>query len=138
VALGKRQLWVEIFAVIASYRDLKVWQEAMALAEGAYHLTTILPKTRADALAEQMCRSAISVPANIAEGYGRESTRSYIQFLRIARGSLNELETQILLAQRLRFVDFTQTAVLLASVEATSKMLNGLIRSLREKNRAPA
>jgi four helix bundle protein len=129
---------VEIFAVIASYRDLKVWQEAMALAEGAYHLTAILPKTRANALAEQMCRSAISVPANIAEGYGRESTRSYIQFLRIARGSLNELETQILLAQRLRFVDFTQTAVLLASVEATSKMLNGLIRSLREKNRAPA
>jgi four helix bundle protein len=128
---------VEIFAVIASYRDLKVWQEAMALAEGAYHLTAILPKTRANALAEQMCRSAISVPANIAEGYGRESTRSYIQFLRIARGSLNELETQILLAQRLRFVDFTQTAVLLASVEATSKLLNGLIRSLREKNRAP-
>ncbi len=124
--------------MIASYRDLKVWQEAMALAEGAYHLTAILPKTRANALAEQMCRSAISVPANIAEGYGRESTRSYIQFLRIARGSLNELETQILLAQRLRFVDFTQTAVLLASVEATSKMLNGLIRSLREKNRAPA
>lgn len=123
--------------MIASYRDLKVWQEAMALAEGAYHLTAILPKTRANALAEQMCRSAISVPANIAEGYGRESTRSYIQFLRIARGSLNELETQILLAQRLRFVDFTQTAVLLASVEATSKMLNGLIRSLREKNRAP-
>ena len=124
--------------MIASYRDLKVWQEAMALAEGAYHLTAILPKTRANALAEQMCRSAISGPANIAEGYGRESTRSYIQFLRIARGSLNELETQILLAQRLRFVDFTQTAVLLASVEATSKMLNGLIRSLREKNRAPA
>lgn len=123
--------------MIASYRDLKVWQEAMALAEGAYHLTAILPKTRANALAEQMCRSAISVPANIAEGYGRESTRSYIQFLRIARGSLNELETQILLAQRLRFVDFTQTAVLLASVEATSKLLNGLIRSLREKNRAP-
>ncbi len=123
---------------IESYRDLRVWQESMDLAEAVYRSWAERPKSAARSLSDQMFRSATSIPANIAEGYGRESTHSYIQFLRIARGSLNELETQILLAQRLRFVDFTQTAVLLASVEATSKMLNGLIRSLREKNRAPA
>lgn len=124
--------------MIASYKDLKVWQEAMALAEGAHRVTARLPRSQVGALAEQIFRSAISVPANIAEGYGRKSTSSYVQFLKIARGSLNELETQILLAQRLRLVDSTQIETLLSRVEAISKMLNGLIRSLRTRNRAPA
>ena len=105
--------------VIASYRDLKVWQEAMALAEVAYRLAVKLP--RVGGLAYQMGRSAISVPANIAEGYGRE----------LARGSLNELETQILLAQRVQLLDGNQTEPLLSSIESVSKMLNGLIRSIR-------
>jgi four helix bundle protein len=115
--------------VIASYRDLKVWQEAMALAEVAYRLAVKLP--RVGGLADQMGRSAISVPANIAEGYGRESARSYVQFLKVARGSLNELETQILLAQRVQLLDGNQTEPLLSSIESVSKMLNGLIRSIR-------
>lgn len=123
-------------AVIASYRDLKVWQEAMSLAEGAYQLTAKLPRYGANGLADQMWRSAISVPANIAEGYGRESARSYVQFLKIARGSLNELETQILLVQRLRLVEGAQTGPLLARTESISKMLNALIRSIQAK-RAP-
>lgn len=115
--------------MISSYRDLKVWREAMALAEAAYRLGVKLP--RIGGLADQIWRSAISVPANIAEGYGRESARSYVQFLKVARGSLNELETQILLAQRVRLLDGSQTEPLLSSIESISKMLNGLIRSIR-------
>jgi len=116
---------------IASYRDLKVWQEAMSLAEAIYRSWTKPPHLDARGLADQMRRSAISVPANIAEGYGRESPRSYVQFLKIARGSLNEFETQVLLAQRVDFLDAGQAAPLLSSIESISKMLNALIRSIR-------
>jgi four helix bundle protein len=80
-----------------------------------------------------MWRSAISVAANIAEGYGRESPGSYVHFLKIARGSLNEFETQLLLAQRLRLVEGAQLGALLASIESISKMLNALIRSIQAK-----
>ena len=118
---------------IVSYRDLKVWQEAMALAEAAYGLVAKLPRIGGTGLADQMWRSAISVPANIAEGYGRESAKSYVQFLKIARGSLNELETQILLAQRIRLLDVSQAEPLLSNIERISKMLNALIRSIRAR-----
>ncbi|HUJ36715.1 MAG TPA: four helix bundle protein [Hyphomicrobium sp.] len=119
--------------MIASHRDLKVWQQAMDLAEAACLLASQLPKLEARALADQMSRSAISVPSNIAEGYGRESARSYGQFLKVARGSLNELETQILLARRIRLITCDQTVPLLSSIEAVSKMLNALIRTLRSR-----
>jgi four helix bundle protein len=118
---------------IASYRDLRVWQEAMALAEAAYGLVAKLPRIGGNGLADQMWRSAISVPANIAEGYGRESAKSYVQYLKIARGSLNELETQILLAQRIRLLDLSQAEPLLSNIERVSKMLNALIRSIRAR-----
>jgi four helix bundle protein len=108
----------------------------MVLAESAHRLTAKLPRRGAQPLADQMWRSAISVPANIAEGYGRESAGSYVQFLKVARGSLNELETQILLAQRLELVAQADVSPLLASTEGVSKMLNGLIRSIQAK-RAP-
>jgi four helix bundle protein len=81
-------------------------------------------------LVDQLRRSAISVPANIAEGYGRESARSYAQFLKVARGSLNEAETHILLAARLDLIESDVARNLLASTENISKMLNGLIRSI--------
>jgi len=116
---------------IISYQDLKVWQEAMALAEAAYRLVAKLPRIGANGLADQMWRSAISVPANIAEGYGRGSARAYAQFLKIARGSLNELETEILLARRICLLDVNQTEPLISSIERVSKMLNALIKSLQ-------
>ena len=81
-------------------------------------------------LVDQMRRSAASVPANIAEGYGRESSKSYAQFLKVARGSLNEAETHILLAARLEVIDAMRARQLLSTAEAISKMLNGLIRSI--------
>ena len=116
---------------IVSYQDLRVWQEAMALAEATYRLVAKLPRIGANGLTDQMWRSAISVPANIAEGYGRGSARSYVLFLKIARGSLNELETQILLAQRICLLDGSQTGPLISNIERISKMLNALIKSLR-------
>jgi four helix bundle protein len=112
---------------ISSYRDLKVWQEAMVLAETAYRFAAKLPRARADSLIEQMWRSAISVPANIAEGYGRESARSYVHFLKIARGSLNELETQILLSKRLGLLDTTLAGPLLLSIIGPTPPGTGVI-----------
>lgn len=85
---------------VDSYRDLLVWQRNMALAEGCYHLTRDFPREEVYGMTSQVRRSAVSIPANIAEGYGRESRGEYVQFLRVAQGSLKELETHLLLAQR--------------------------------------
>jgi four helix bundle protein len=123
---------------IASYRDLRVWQEAMALAEDVFRLAARMPRIEGFGLADQMRRSAISIPANIAEGYGRESTGSYVQFLKVARGSLKELETHVLLAQRVGIVDGEKAQPLLSRSENVGKMLNGLIRSVLARRAAAA
>ena len=103
----------------------------MSLAEAVWRLSPGIPHVEARGLFEQMRSSATSVPANIAEGYGRESTGSYIQFLKIARGSLKELETHILLAQRVRIFDSSQTEPILLRSESVGKMLNALLRSIQ-------
>lgn len=90
---------------IKSYRDLVVWQEAMNLAEVTYRLTARFPREEIYGLTSQLRRAAASVPANIAEGYGRDSKGSYVQLLRVAQGSLKEFETHLLLAQRIELVD---------------------------------
>jgi four helix bundle protein len=87
---------------IHSYRDLIVWQEAMNLAEETYRATAIFPKQEVYGLTAQARRSATSVPANIAEGYGRDSRGAYVQHLRVAQGSLKELETHLLLSERIK------------------------------------
>ena len=119
-------------APIRSYRDLVVWQEAMNLAEAAYRLSRRLPKEEMYALAQQVRRSCSSVPANIAEGYGRDSTGAYVQHLRVAQGSLKELETHLLLAERVELVDTIAIAPLLAKSEQIGKMLGNLIRSVEQ------
>jgi four helix bundle protein len=119
--------------VIASYRDLRVWQEAMALAADVFRLAAELPRISAFGLADQMRRASVSIPSNISEGYGRESTGSYVQFLKVARGSLKELETHILLAQRVELIGNEKAEALLAQSEAVGKMLNGLIRSVQSR-----
>ncbi len=103
----------------------------MILAEAVYRSWTKPPRFEARGLVDQMCRSATSVPANIAEGYGRDSTGSYVQFLKIARGSLKELETHILLAQRIDVFGSKEAELLLSRSESIGKMLNSLIRSIR-------
>lgn len=115
---------------IRSYRDLRVWQEAMDLAESVYQLTRSFPREELFGFTSQMRRASVSIPANIAEGYGRESTGAYQQSLRIAQGSLKELETHALLAQRIGLVCEADATGLLSRSEVVGKMLRALIRSL--------
>jgi four helix bundle protein len=118
---------------VTSYRDLRVWQEAMALAEQCYRLTARLPKAELFGLTTQIRRAAASVPANIAEGHGRERTQAFIQFLRISQGSLKEVETHLLLAQRVGVCGFDACRAPLAQCEELGKMLRSLIRSLERR-----
>jgi four helix bundle protein len=116
---------------IRSYKDLNVWKLGMELAEASYRHTASFPREEAFGLTAQIRRAAASIPANIAEGYGRENTGSYIQFLRIAQGSLKELETHLMLAERVGLSSPEPTATLLGHAESISKMLRNLIRSLQ-------
>ena len=116
---------------IRSYRDLKVWQRAMDLAETCYRTTRRFPKDELYGMVSQIRRAAASVPANIAEGHGRNSRGEYIQFLRIAQGSLKELETHALLAQRIGLAEEKVVRGILDEAEVLGKMLRALIRSLQ-------
>lgn len=115
-----------------SYRSLRVWNEAMTLAESCYRLTRGFPKDELYGMTSQIRRSAASVPANIAEAYGRENRGEYIQFLRMAQGSLKELETHILLSQRIQLAPEKSLEAPLAQCETVGKMLRALIRSLQK------
>ena len=122
---------------INSYRDLVVWQEAMNLAEATYRLTASFPKEEVYGLTAQLRRSGSSVPANIAEGYGRDSRGAYVQHLRIAQGSLKEFDTLGEQKMRLELLDKTVLAPLLAKAELIGKMLRSLIRSI-ESSKKPS
>ncbi len=87
-----------------SFKDLIVWQKSMLLAENIYKVTEDFPKNETFGLISQMRRASVSIPSNIAEGYGRKSNREYVQFFSIAYGSLLELETQMILSSRLGFI----------------------------------
>jgi four helix bundle protein len=118
---------------IKSYRDLRVWQDGMSLAELCYRVTRSFPKEEVFGLTSQIRRAATSIPANIAEGHCRENTKSFIQYLRIAQGSLKELETHLLLAERVGLVIRTDAEPLLGHCEALGKMVRSLIRALQRK-----
>jgi len=115
---------------MAGYRDLKVWQLAMLLAEEAYRLGTGFPKHEVYGLTSQLQRSSVSIPSNIAEGQGRNSPNEFRHFLGIAMGSLAELETQIILAQRLNYITEQQSGKALQLADEIGKMLKGLLKSL--------
>lgn len=119
--------------MLQSYRELVVWQKAMDLASSlAYHLTETFPKREIYGLAAQIRRAGVSIPSNI-EGYGRGGRREYLQFLSIAQGSLKELETQTILAERLNYATESQAQRILSEAEVVGKLLGGLIRSLKAK-----
>jgi four helix bundle protein len=117
---------------IKSYRDLRVWQESMKLAVECYQLTRAFPKEEMFGLSSQIRRSAASIPANIAEGHGRENTQSFIQYLRIAQGSLKELETHLLLAERVGLIVKENIEAVLRRCEAIGEMIRLLIRALQQ------
>jgi four helix bundle protein len=119
---------------ITSYQDLRVWQDAMTLAEACYRLTRNFPREELSGLTAQIRRASASIPANIAEGRGREHTRSFIQHLRISQGSLKELETHLLLAERVGITTAQIIAPAMELCQSVGKMLRALIRSLQEKD----
>ncbi|MBV9866805.1 MAG: four helix bundle protein [Abitibacteriaceae bacterium] len=114
-----------------SYRDLEVWQKGMDVVVECYRATRNFPETEIYGLTSQLQRAAVSVPANIAEGQGRQHTAEFIQHLSIAYGSLAELETHIEIAQRLAYISSEDAQNILAQTSTVGRLLNGLLRSLR-------
>src|SRR5437879_1511499 len=106
----------------------------MALAESCYRLTRPFPRDELFGLTSQIRRAAASVPANIAEGHGREHTGSFVQHLRISQGSLKELETHLILAERAGTLPLLDLQPALVQCESLGKMLRALIRSLQDKS----
>jgi len=114
------------------YKELKVWQKSIDLVKDIYILSKNFPKEELYSLTDQVKRSAISIPANIAEGSGRNTTKEFIQFLYISLGSACELETHIIIARKIGFVDEINNYLI--RINEIQKMLNGLINSLKAKN----
>jgi len=118
---------------IQSFKDLLVWQKALTLSVLCYELTKAFPKDKMYGMTAQIRRASVSVPANIAEGHGREHTRSFIQFLRVAQGSLKELETHLMLAEQVNLAPAAALAPAYAMTDEIGRMLRALIRALQEK-----
>ncbi len=121
---------------ITSYRDLQVWRRAIDLAEAVYQATAQWPKDERFGLISQIRRAAVSVASNIAEGSARRTTGEFLQFIGMSRGSLAETETQIIIAQRLRYLSKPAATNLLASAEEISRMLVALAGALRKRKPA--
>ena len=115
------------------YRDLVLWQRAVELAAEVHRVTLKLPRHELFGLAAQMRRSAVSIPSNIAEGSGRRTTREFIAFLHIARGSLSELRTQLLLASKVSYVTGSEISLAENLSDEVGKLLNAVIRGLRHR-----
>jgi four helix bundle protein len=117
----------------SSFRDLRVWQEAMKLTAAIYRTTASFPKHELYGLSQQVRRAAVSVPSNIAEGKGHRSDKEFVHFLLHARGSLLELQTQLLIAEELQYLRKEEGLRLLAMAEGVGRALSGLINSMTEK-----
>jgi four helix bundle protein len=116
-----------------SYKELEVWQKSVNLAIETYKIIKKFPQEERFGLTAQVQRATTSVPANIAEGWGRGSTKEYIQFLLIARGSLMELETHLIIAHQLDYLSKDELEQLQKEIENIGKMLNRLIQTLRAR-----
>ena len=119
---------------VASYRDLVVWQKAMALVSAVYQLTRAFPDSERFGLTSQIQRAAVSIPSNIAEGQGRLATKEFRQFLGIARGSLKELETHLLISIDLAYASPENVHPCLGLTDEIGRMLNALIKALERKS----
>jgi four helix bundle protein len=117
---------------IQSYKDLIAWNKALALAIDVHRLSDSFPRSERFGLTTQLRRAAVSIPSNIAEGAARRTTRDLVAFLHIARGSLAELETQLLLAQQLGYADIKRFEQLRPELDEISRLINGLIKGLRQ------
>ena len=118
--------------MLKSYRELLVWQKGTDLAVECYRFSSAFPKAETYGLTSQIRRAAVSIPANIAEGYGRGSRKEYVQFLLIAQGSLKELETHIIIAERLSYLTSEHRDRELTLTDEIGRMLGSLIRRLKQ------
>lgn len=119
------------------FRELLVWRQAMDLARDCYFLTKKLPREELYGLTSQIRRAAVSIPANIAEGNGRGTRKDYVSFLRIAQGSLREVETYLILIAEIHLVQEEVVAPLLAQGSSVARLLSRLIQSLLPKPLTP-
>ena len=122
----------KVKSTVKNYKDMLVWQKGVEIADATYSLTKNFPTDERFGLSQQMHRSAVSVPSNIAEGFCRQHTKEYVQFCHIALGSCAELETQLLIAKRRGFVEEDKFVFLQDLIDHESKMLMNLIRSLQD------
>jgi four helix bundle protein len=118
---------------IRSHRDLIVWQRAMGTVTEIYRVTNVFPATEKFGLTSQLRRAAVSIPSNIAEGYGRGTSQDYLRFLRISRGSLFEVDTQLLIATNMGFLSHDQYQQVENQLAETGRVLAGLIKSIESR-----
>ena len=126
--MGKE--WGIISKEIKNHKDLEVWKKSMDLVSNIYKITESFPNKELYGLTNQIRRAAVSIPSNIAEGAARNSKKEFIQFLYIALGSLSELETQIIIADRLEYLNNLDTS--LEDLKFVQKLINGLIYYLKK------
>jgi four helix bundle protein len=122
---------------VRSYKDLRVWREAMALVTASYQLTNGLPGRERFGLASQIQRAVVSIAANIAEGHGRKHTGEYLFHLSVANGSLMEVETEVAICLRLGYIKGETAEPVLSKAAEVGRMLAGLIKKLRMRTRTP-
>ena len=121
---------------VKSYRDLTVWQKSIDLVIKCYQITSKLPKTEIYGLISQIQRAAVSIPANIAEGKGRNHLGDYTRHLSIANGSLKELETHLIIVERLAYLKQEEIEATLQKCDEIGKMLHHLIQKLNQKRKS--
>ncbi len=121
---------------MGSYRDLRTWQQAVELAIDIYRITKKFPREEIYGLTIQLRRAAVSISSNIAEGKGRSSDRELVQFLHHARGSLQEVETQLLIAKQLNYLDSIEAEQFQTRIDLLGKGLNALINTMRSSEAA--
>ena len=119
--------------MVRNYKDLEVWKKSVAITTKIYRLTSDFPNAERYGLSSQVRRAAVSVAANIAEGWGRGSVGEYIQSLTIARGSLMELETHLIVSCNLDLISSDALGAASDEIEEIGKMLNGLIGALKSR-----
>jgi len=118
---------------IKSYHDLEIWQRGRKLVSVIYHLTASFPKSEVYGISSQLQRAAISIPLNIAEGWGRETSKSFLQFLRNSRGSLFELDTLLLIAYDLKYITDDQLKSINQEIAELGRMMNAFIKKINAR-----
>lgn len=120
-------------STINSYKDLKIWQNGIELVEVIYKVTNSFPQSELYGLTSQIRRSAVSVPSNIAEGWGRGYNVNFLHFIKIARGSLYELETQLIIGNKIKLITIEDFEKIQNLILIESKMINSFISTLKNK-----